>query len=96
TVDAGVEFAAEIGLEPVVTAGQGEKARPAVRHPVGFSATPASYPLPPPALDEHGEQIRGWLSAPPAPLPPVPGAGQADAGQAGAGQAQAGQAGAAR
>ena len=91
TVDAGVEFATEIGLEPVVTAGQGEKARPAVRHPVTFSATPASYPLPPPALDEHGDQIRGWLSAPPAPLPPVPGAGQADAGQA-----QAGQAGAAR
>jgi crotonobetainyl-CoA:carnitine CoA-transferase CaiB-like acyl-CoA transferase len=61
TVDAGVAFAGQIGLEPVVTAGTGEAARPCVRHPVRFSATPPDYPLPPPALDEHGEQIRAWL-----------------------------------
>jgi crotonobetainyl-CoA:carnitine CoA-transferase CaiB-like acyl-CoA transferase len=70
TVDAGIAFARDIGLEPVVTAGHGEKAVPAVRHPVRFSATPPSYPLPPPALDEHGEQIRAWLAGDPAaPLP---------------------------
>lgn len=69
TVDGGVAFAREIGLDPVVTAGQGAAGRPAVRHPVTFSATPASYPLPPPALDEHGEQIRAWLAG----LPDVPG-----------------------
>jgi crotonobetainyl-CoA:carnitine CoA-transferase CaiB-like acyl-CoA transferase len=61
TVDAGLAFAEEIGMRPVVTAGSGEASRPAVRHPVNFSKTPASYPLAPPALDEHGEEIRAWL-----------------------------------
>jgi len=62
TVDAGVAFAEEIGLSPVVTVGTGARTRPGVRHPVSFSKTPASYPLAPPELDEHGEEIRGWLS----------------------------------
>jgi crotonobetainyl-CoA:carnitine CoA-transferase CaiB-like acyl-CoA transferase len=65
TVDAGIAFATEIGLDPVVTAGHGESGRQVIRHPVTFSATPADYPLPPPQLDEHGEQIREWLSRPP-------------------------------
>src|SRR5579862_1372540 len=64
TVDAGVAFAVQIGLDPVVTAGEGAAARPSLRHPVTFSATPPSYPLPPPALDEHGDQIRAWLAGP--------------------------------
>ncbi|MGH3157417.1 MAG: CaiB/BaiF CoA transferase family protein [Streptosporangiaceae bacterium] len=62
TVDAGVAFAERIGLEPVVTAGQGEASMPTVRHPLTFSATPPRYDLPPPALDEHGDQIRAWLA----------------------------------
>ncbi len=37
---------------------------PSIRHPISFSTTPPSYPLPPPALDEHGEQVRAWLAAP--------------------------------
>jgi crotonobetainyl-CoA:carnitine CoA-transferase CaiB-like acyl-CoA transferase len=79
TVDAGVAFARDIGLEPVVTAGEGEGAMPTVRHPVIYSATPPSYPLPPPALDEQGEQIRAWLAGPPGP----PGLAPARAHQAG-------------
>jgi crotonobetainyl-CoA:carnitine CoA-transferase CaiB-like acyl-CoA transferase len=63
TVDAGVEFASRIGLDPVVQVGSGEAARPSVRHPVTFSATPATYRLPPPELDEHGDAVRAWLSA---------------------------------
>ncbi len=62
TVDAGVAFAEEIGLNPVVTVGTATKARPGVRHPINFSRTPASYPLAPPELDEHGDEIRTWLS----------------------------------
>jgi crotonobetainyl-CoA:carnitine CoA-transferase CaiB-like acyl-CoA transferase len=62
TVDAGIAFAEEIGLGPVVTVGSGDNTRPAVRHPVNFSRTPASYPLAPPRLDEHGEEIRAWLA----------------------------------
>ncbi|HEY5356096.1 MAG TPA: hypothetical protein VIJ82_00095 [Streptosporangiaceae bacterium] len=45
-----------------------------MRHPVTFSVTPPSYPPPPPALDEHGDQIRAWLAAPD-PGPPAPGSG---------------------
>jgi len=63
TVDQGVAFADEVGLEPVVVVGEGAGAVPSVRHPITFSATPASYRLPPPALDEHGAEIRRWLAA---------------------------------
>jgi crotonobetainyl-CoA:carnitine CoA-transferase CaiB-like acyl-CoA transferase len=64
TVDQGVAFADEVGLDPVVVVGHGDAAVPSVRHPIRFSATPASYRLPPPALDEHGEEIRRWLAGP--------------------------------
>ena len=57
-------FATEVGLDPVVTVGQGDAAIPSVRHPITFSATPASYRLPPPSLDEHGTEIRQWLAEP--------------------------------
>ena len=58
TVDQGVAFADEVGLEPVVTVG----GFPSVRNPIRFSDTPAEYRLPPPALDEHGAEIRRWLA----------------------------------
>jgi crotonobetainyl-CoA:carnitine CoA-transferase CaiB-like acyl-CoA transferase len=58
TIDGGVALADELGLDPVVTVGD----VPSVRNPITFSATPASYQLPPPGLNEHGEEIRAWLS----------------------------------
>jgi crotonobetainyl-CoA:carnitine CoA-transferase CaiB-like acyl-CoA transferase len=69
TVDDGIAFARDIGLEPVISAGEGEAAVPSIRHPIDYSQTPPSYPLPPPALDEHGEEVRAWLAAPPGPPP---------------------------
>jgi len=57
TIDDGVALAEELGLEPVVTVGD----IPGVRHPITLSETPARYELPPPGLDEHGEEIRRWL-----------------------------------
>jgi len=70
TVAGGVAFAEEIGLEPVVLAGQGDGAVPGIRNPLRFSATQARYPLPPPQVDEHGDQIRAWLEGDPeAPIP---------------------------
>jgi crotonobetainyl-CoA:carnitine CoA-transferase CaiB-like acyl-CoA transferase len=69
TVDAGVKFARAVGLDPVVTAGDQALGTPTVRHPVSYSATPPDYPLAPPALDEHGEQIRAWLAGPPGTPP---------------------------
>jgi len=61
TVDGGVAFAEEVGLDPVVHVGRGDTAVPSVRNPITFSETPADYVLPPPGLDEHGEEIRRWL-----------------------------------
>jgi crotonobetainyl-CoA:carnitine CoA-transferase CaiB-like acyl-CoA transferase len=65
TVDRGIAFASEIGLDPVMTAGHGAGAMPTIRHPLTFSATPPRYDLPPPDLDEHGAEIRAWLNADP-------------------------------
>jgi crotonobetainyl-CoA:carnitine CoA-transferase CaiB-like acyl-CoA transferase len=64
TIDQGVAFADEVGLDPVVITGQGAAAMPTVRNPITFSETPPSYRLPPPALDEHGAEIRRWLAVP--------------------------------
>jgi crotonobetainyl-CoA:carnitine CoA-transferase CaiB-like acyl-CoA transferase len=64
TVDQGVAFADEVGLDPVVTVGEGAAAMPTVRNPIRFSETPPAYRLPPPSLDEHGAEIRGWLAGP--------------------------------
>jgi crotonobetainyl-CoA:carnitine CoA-transferase CaiB-like acyl-CoA transferase len=64
TIDQGVAFAEEVGLDPVVIVGTGDEAIPSVRHPITFSATPASYRLPPPRLDQQGDEIRRWLAGP--------------------------------
>jgi len=64
TVAGGVEFAEQIGLDPVVESGEGVAAVPGIRNPLRFSATAARYDLPPPTLDEHGKQIRAWLADP--------------------------------
>jgi crotonobetainyl-CoA:carnitine CoA-transferase CaiB-like acyl-CoA transferase len=71
SVAGGVEFAKQIGLDPVVQAGRGETAMPGVRNPLTFSATEPRYDLPPPALDEHGEEIRAWLADPDAGRSPL-------------------------
>ncbi|WP_329000427.1 CoA transferase [Kribbella sp. NBC_00709] len=57
TVDGGVAFAEDIGLDPVVTV----EGIPGVRNPITFSDSAASYRLPPPSLDEHGAELRKWL-----------------------------------
>jgi crotonobetainyl-CoA:carnitine CoA-transferase CaiB-like acyl-CoA transferase len=64
TIDEGVAFAEGLGLDPVVTPGDGDQAVPSVRNPITFSLTEPSYRLPPPALDEHGAEIRKWLTEP--------------------------------
>jgi crotonobetainyl-CoA:carnitine CoA-transferase CaiB-like acyl-CoA transferase len=56
-VRGGVELAEDLGLDPVVHAGN----VPTVRNPIRMSATPASYHLAPPELDAHGDEIRRWL-----------------------------------
>jgi crotonobetainyl-CoA:carnitine CoA-transferase CaiB-like acyl-CoA transferase len=64
TVDGGVAFAEDVGLQPVVRAQGDPDGVPSVRHPIRLSETPPDYRLPPPDLDEHGEEIRKWLAEP--------------------------------
>ncbi|GGR76603.1 CoA transferase [Micromonospora fulviviridis] len=58
TVADGLALAEGLGLDPVVTV----DGVPGVRHPIGLSATPPRYDLPPPGLDEHGAELRAWLA----------------------------------
>lgn len=60
SVAEGVALAQGLGLEPVATTG----GVPGIRNPIGLSGTPPRYELPPPQLDEHGDQLRAWLAAP--------------------------------
>ncbi len=62
SVEGGITFARDIGLNPVVEVGSEEEAVPLIRHPITFSLTPARHTLPPPALGQDSEQIRAWLS----------------------------------
>lgn len=64
TIAEGVAFAEEVGLDPVVSAGEGDSAVPTVRHPITFSATPPRYELPPPGPDADGAELRAWLTGP--------------------------------
>jgi crotonobetainyl-CoA:carnitine CoA-transferase CaiB-like acyl-CoA transferase len=64
TVAGGVQLAEDLGLDPVVAVGEGDAAVPTVRNPIRLSRTPPSYRLAPPALDEHGADVRSWLSTP--------------------------------
>jgi crotonobetainyl-CoA:carnitine CoA-transferase CaiB-like acyl-CoA transferase len=63
TVAEGVAFAEEVGLDPVVEVGDGDRVIPSVRNPVTFSETPTVYHSAPPLLDEHGDEVRTWLEA---------------------------------
>jgi crotonobetainyl-CoA:carnitine CoA-transferase CaiB-like acyl-CoA transferase len=56
-VRGGVELATELGLEPVVLAGN----TPTVRNPVSLSATPARYARAAPELGADAADIRDWL-----------------------------------
>jgi crotonobetainyl-CoA:carnitine CoA-transferase CaiB-like acyl-CoA transferase len=64
TIDGGFAMAERFGLEPVVTVGEGDRAVPTTRNPIRLSRTPAVHELPPPELDEHGDELRAWLSTP--------------------------------
>jgi crotonobetainyl-CoA:carnitine CoA-transferase CaiB-like acyl-CoA transferase len=71
TIDAGVAFAEKIGLEPVVTVGDGGRAIDMVRHPITLSATPPSYDLAPPSLGQDNDEIKAWLRSVTDPTEPA-------------------------
>ncbi|MET0768018.1 MAG: CoA transferase [Aeromicrobium sp.] len=57
----GVEFAAKLGLDPVVEIGEGDAMVPSVRNPITFSSSGIRYDLPPPTLGEHSDEVRAWI-----------------------------------
>lgn len=61
TVNEGVDFAAGLGLEPVVEVGDGEAAVPLIRNPISYSRTPTVHHIAPPALDGDREWVLDWL-----------------------------------
>ncbi len=65
SIEGGIAFAREIGLDPVVEVGAGDESVPMIRHPIFFSRTPPRHELPPPVLGQDNEQIRAWLSQTP-------------------------------
>jgi crotonobetainyl-CoA:carnitine CoA-transferase CaiB-like acyl-CoA transferase len=64
TIDGGVAFAEEVGLDPVIELGPEDSPVRSVRNPITLSETPADYRRPPPGLGEHDAEIRAWLTAP--------------------------------
>ncbi|GAA3563926.1 CaiB/BaiF CoA-transferase family protein [Microlunatus spumicola] len=61
TIDGGVALAERLGLDPVVQVGEGEEAVPMIRNALRFSATPAQYSTPAPALGADSDAVRAWL-----------------------------------
>ena len=61
TIDQGVAFAEELGLEPVVKIPFDGGELGTMRNPIGLSATSPTYRLSPPSLGEHSHEIREWL-----------------------------------
>jgi formyl-CoA transferase len=55
-----VERAAGFGLAPTVDVGTARQ----IRHPVRYRENETAVPIPPPALDEHGDLVRAWLAGP--------------------------------
>ena len=59
TIAQGVEFAQEIGLEPVQPAGAEQI--PTVKHPIDYSRSAVTYEKAPPKLNEDADAILAWL-----------------------------------
>ena len=60
----GVALAEQLGLEPRVTLGEGDREVDLVRNPITFSAAEPRYDRPPPLLGEDSDAVRAWLSTP--------------------------------
>src|SRR5699024_1275590 len=62
TIAQGVQFADDIGLEPVQPAGAEQV--PTVKHPIDYSRSKITYDNAPPALNGDEAAIRYWLNTP--------------------------------
>ncbi len=62
----GVERAKDLGLDPIVEAGEGERIIPTIRNPIRLSKSEVSYDLAPPEFGRDSERVRDWLRHSPA------------------------------
>lgn len=60
-IEAGINLAVELGLDPVV---QVEGSTPQVAHAIRYSGFTAATPTAPPGLGQHDDEVRRWLSTP--------------------------------
>lgn len=59
----GVERAKDLGLEPIVDTGGGERVIPTIRNPITLSKSEVSYDLAPPELGADSDRVRAWLGS---------------------------------
>ncbi len=65
TLPDAIALAEDLGLDPLVSVGDGYA--PQIRHPVRWTTYRTAAPTPPPALGEHDAAVRAWLAAPSTP-----------------------------
>lgn len=76
-VAAAIGLAERLGLDPVTRLERdGAQAVPAIRSPLAIGGERRTDPLPPPRLDEHGEELRAWLGGEAEPEPSRDGGGR--------------------
>lgn len=63
SISQGVERAKDLGLEPIVDTGQGERIIPTIRNPIRLAKSEVSYDLAPPELGADSDQVRAWLDS---------------------------------
>lgn len=63
SIPEGVQYAASLGLDPVVQVGRGDNTVPLIKNPVSYSRTPVTYEKAPPALGADTEDVKQWLRA---------------------------------
>ncbi|MDN5792748.1 MAG: CoA transferase [Brevibacterium aurantiacum] len=59
----GVERAKDLGLEPIVDTGGGERVIPTIRNSITLSKSEVSYDLAPPELGADSDRVRAWLDS---------------------------------
>ena len=63
SISQGVERAKDLGLEPIMDTGHGERIIPTIRNPIRLAKSEVSYDLAPPELGADSDQVRAWLDS---------------------------------
>ncbi len=61
TIAQGMEYAEQLGLDPIVPTGRDERVIPTIRNPISLSRSQVTYDLAPPELGADSEAVRAWV-----------------------------------